>query len=83
MLAKFNNRRAKRRFLMDASDRAVAHEEQIAAEREARLARVPYRRTSTPIYDQTRDTWGGESRWCDRLSEVVTTSVAHLALSGK
>jgi hypothetical protein len=28
-------------------------------------------------------TWGGESRWCDRLSEVVTTSVAHLALSGK
>jgi hypothetical protein len=58
MLHKFTARRKKIRFLMDASDRAVAHEEQITAEREARLARVPYRRTSTPIYDQTRDTWG-------------------------
>jgi hypothetical protein len=59
MLAKFNKRRAKRRFLMDASDRAVAHEEQITVEREARLARVPYHRpSSTPLYDQTRDTWG-------------------------
>jgi hypothetical protein len=38
MLHKFTARRAKRRFLMDASDRAVAHEEQITREREERLA---------------------------------------------
>jgi hypothetical protein len=58
MLSKFKAHRRKVRFLMDASDRAVAHEEQITAEREARLARVPYRPSSTPLYDQTRDTWG-------------------------
>jgi hypothetical protein len=59
MIRALRLRRARTRFLMDASDRAVAHEEQITAEREARLARVPYHRpSSTPIYDQTRDTWG-------------------------
>jgi hypothetical protein len=68
MLHKFNARRAKRRFLMDASDRAVAHEEQITRAREVRLARA---RTSTPLYDQTRDTWGIDPSATAKVDEML------------